>query len=52
MLGCKVIDNSMETNVKLGENCLLVEFWKAEECCDLEDGANMHFLVCVEGKKS
>jgi hypothetical protein len=32
--------------------CLLVEFWKADECCDLEDGANMHFLVCVEGKKS
>jgi hypothetical protein len=25
--------------------------WKAKECCDLEDGANLHFLVCLEGKK-
>jgi len=24
---------------------------EAEECCDLEDGANLHFLVCLEGKK-
>jgi hypothetical protein len=29
-----------------------VEVWKAEECCDLEDGANLHFFVCLEGKKS
>jgi hypothetical protein len=32
--------------------CLLVEFWKADEWCDLEDGANLHFLVCFEGNKS
>jgi hypothetical protein len=29
-----------------------VEFWKADECCNLEDDSNMHFLVYVEGKKS
>jgi hypothetical protein len=26
--------------------------WKAEECCELEDGANLHFFVCLEGNKS
>jgi hypothetical protein len=31
--------------------CLLVEVWKSEECCDLEDGANLYFVVCLEGKK-
>jgi hypothetical protein len=29
-----------------------VEVYKAEKCCNLEDGANLHFLVCLEGKKS
>jgi hypothetical protein len=30
----------------------LVKVWKAEECWDLEDGANLHFLVYLEGNKS
>jgi hypothetical protein len=24
---------------------------ESKECCGLEDCANMHFLVCLEGKK-
>jgi hypothetical protein len=36
---------------ELSTCCLLVEVWKAEECCDLEDGAHLHFLVCLEGNK-
>jgi len=28
-----------------------VEIWKVKECCDLEDGADLHFLVCLEEKK-
>jgi hypothetical protein len=30
----------------------MVEVGKVEECCDLEDGANLHFLVCLERNKS
>jgi hypothetical protein len=26
----------------------MVEVGKVEECCDLEDGANLHFLVCFK----
>jgi hypothetical protein len=29
----------------------LVEIWKADECCNLEDGAYLPFLVCMEGRK-
>jgi hypothetical protein len=29
-----------------------VEIWKAEEYCDLEDGAYLHILVYLERKKS
>jgi hypothetical protein len=32
--------------------CLLVGgCLKVEECCNLEDGADLPFLVCMEGKK-
>jgi hypothetical protein len=27
-----------------------VEVWKAEECCNLEDGAHLHLLVCLKAK--
>jgi hypothetical protein len=43
-------------NLWLQRNYLLVggrvEGWKAKECCGLEDGANLHSLVCLEGEKS
>jgi len=32
--------------------CLLVEAWKAKECCGLEDSAYLHPLVCLEREKS
>lgn len=28
-----------------------MEVWKAKECCDLEDGAYLHLLVCLERNK-
>jgi hypothetical protein len=28
--------------------CLLMDAWKAEKCCDLEDGADLPFLVFME----
>jgi hypothetical protein len=30
---------------------LLVVFWKAKECCGLENGTYLPFLVLTEGKK-
>jgi len=26
-------------------------WWKANECCGLEDGAHLYSLVCLEGDK-
>jgi len=31
--------------------CLLMDVWKAEECCNLEDGADLPSLVCLKGNK-
>jgi len=28
-----------------------VGIWKADKCCDLENGANLPFLVFMEGKE-